>query len=48
MKRRSFVTKTAMGSLATVVGADIVFGNHLPKGYTPLGLDTVDPYKAFG
>ncbi|PCE65994.1 sulfite oxidase [Sediminicola luteus] len=48
MKRRSFVTKTALGSLATVVGADIVFGNHLPKGYTPLGLDTVDPYKAFG
>ena len=35
-------------SVATLVGADIVFGKYLPKGYQPLLLDQeVDPFELF-
>lgn len=48
MKRRNFVKKAALGSLATLIGVDIVFGATMPEGYTPLALGDPDPFKLFG
>ena len=48
MKRRNFIKKAALSSLATIVGADIVFGNMLPSGYELLALQDSDPFKMFG
>jgi len=48
MKRRNFVKKVTLGSLATLIGADIVFGATMPNGYTPLALSDPDPFKLFG
>ncbi len=31
-----------------ILGADIVFGNLIPKGYQPLALQDPDPFKMFG
>ncbi len=47
MKRRNFVKKAILTSMATVIGADIVFGNWMPKGYQPLAFQDPDPYKMF-
>lgn len=47
MKRRNFVKKAALGSLATLIGVDIVFGENIPEGYTPLALQDADPFKLF-
>ena len=47
MKRRNFVKKTALGSMATVIGADVVFGVEMPKDYLPLALQDPDPFKMF-
>ncbi len=47
MKRRNFVKKATLGSMASVVGADIVFGAVLPEGYKPLALQDPDPFKMF-
>ena len=47
MKRRSFIKKTALTSLATVVGTEVVFGHLMPAEYTPLALQDPDPYKLF-
>lgn len=47
MKRRNFVKKSVLGGMASVIGADIVFGNILPNGYTPLALQDPDPFKMF-
>jgi len=47
MKRRNFVRKAVLGTMTTVIGADIVFGNLLPKGYQPLALQDPDPFKMF-
>ena len=47
MKRRNFVKKTALTSFITLIGADIVFGASMPKGYTPLALQDGDPFKLF-
>ncbi len=33
--------------MATVIGADIVFGALMPEGYQPLALQDPDPYKMF-
>ena len=30
-----------------LIGADIVFGSNMPKGYQPLALDQTDPFKLF-
>ncbi len=46
MKRRNFVKKTVLSSMAAIIGADIVFGSIMPKGYLPLALQQ-DPYKMF-
>ncbi|MFD0862916.1 sulfite oxidase [Sungkyunkwania multivorans] len=48
MKRRSFVKKAVLGSMAMAIGTDIVFGATMPKGYRPLVLQDPDPYKLFG
>lgn len=48
MKRRQFVKKSMMGSLASVMGMHIVYGDLLPDNYTPLGLQERDPFKMFG
>jgi len=47
MKRRNFIKKAALGSLATLIGADIVYGATMPEGYTPLALGDPDPFKLF-
>jgi len=47
MKRRNFIKKSALTSLAAMVGTDIVFGNLMPSGYTPLALQDPDPFKMF-
>src|SRR5690606_7043433 len=48
MKRRIFVKRTALGSLAGILGAEIVFGAYMPKNYDLLGLQDPDPFKMFG
>ena len=45
MKRRDFIRKAALGSVATIAGLDIVYA--LPKGYEPLILQESDPFKLF-
>jgi len=47
MKRRQFVKKSAMGSLASVLGMNIVYGTSIPENYTLLGLQDPDPFKMF-
>ena len=47
MKRRSFVAKSGLGTLATLLGVDIVYKELMPKGYTPLALQETDPFKLF-
>ncbi|MFH6603730.1 sulfite oxidase [Maribacter algicola] len=47
MQRRNFVKKATLSSMAGLIGAEIVFGNLLPKGYRPLALQDPDPFKMF-
>lgn len=47
MKRRQFVKKSTLTSLASVIGANIVFGKSMPTGYIPLGVQEPDPFKMF-
>lgn len=47
MKRRNFVKKATLSSLATLIGAEIVFGNNMLKEYTPLALQENNPFKMF-
>ena len=47
MKRRNFVKKTSLGSLAGILGLDIVYGANIPENYTLLGLQDPDPFKMF-
>jgi sulfite oxidase len=47
MKRRNFVKKATLGTMASVIGADIVFGSVMPEGYKPLALQDPDPFKMF-
>ncbi|WP_411895967.1 sulfite oxidase [Winogradskyella sp. A2] len=47
MKRRDFVKKTTLSSLATIIGAEVVFGSNLIEGYTPIALQDPDPFKLF-
>ena len=36
MKRRNFIRKTALTSMGTIIGAEIVFAHVMPQGYVPL------------
>lgn len=47
MKRRNFIRKATLSSLAAVVGTEIVFGNMLPSGYELLATQDPDPFKMF-
>ncbi|MGB5205477.1 sulfite oxidase [Eudoraea sp.] len=47
MKRRNFVKKATIGTMASVIGADIVFGSVMPEGYKPLAFQDPDPFKMF-
>lgn len=47
MQRRKFVKQAALTSLASIVGAEIVFGASLPEGYPLLALQDPDPFKMF-
>ena len=48
MKRRFFIEKTALASMSTLLGAEIVLGATMPDGYTPLAFQEPDPFKMFG
>ncbi|HHB52496.1 MAG TPA: molybdopterin containing oxidoreductase, partial [Saprospiraceae bacterium] len=48
MNRRKFISKTALSSMAAIIGIDIVFGNNMIEGYQPLALQKPDPFKLFG
>ena len=47
MKRRSFVAKSGLSTLATLLGVDIVYKELMPKGYTPVSLQEIDPFTLF-
>ena len=47
MKRRNFVKKAALSSLAVLIGTEIVYGANLLENYTPLALDGTDPFKMY-
>ncbi len=47
MERRKFVKRATLASLASFLGTEIVFGDSLPSGYHPLGLQEPDPFKMF-
>lgn len=47
MKRRSFVTKSTLASLAAIVGVDIVYGAFMPSGYTPIACQDSNPFTLF-
>ncbi len=47
MRRRNFVKKTSLGSLAGILGLDIVYGAKIPENYTLLGLQDPDPFTMF-
>jgi DMSO/TMAO reductase YedYZ molybdopterin-dependent catalytic subunit len=47
LKRRSFVAKSSWGSLATLLGVEIVYGEFLPKDYIPIAYQETDPFELF-
>ncbi|MEX0288891.1 MAG: sulfite oxidase [Flavobacteriaceae bacterium] len=47
MERRRFVKKSVLGAMATAIGADIVYGRHMPVDYRPLALQEGDPFQMF-
>ena len=47
MKRRSFVAKSSLASLASLLGVEIVYGEFMPTGYTPVAFQDVDPFALF-
>lgn len=47
MKRKEFIKKAALTSLATLIGTEIVFGSKILEGYTPLALEDPDPFTIF-
>lgn len=47
MDRRNFITKSTLGILSALVGADIVYANTLPNGYRLLAQQDPDPFKLF-
>ena len=47
MKRRNFIRKTALTSVGTILGAEIVFAHVMPEGYVPLAFQDPDPFKMF-
>jgi len=48
MSRLKFTNKAILGTLAGIVGADIVFGVSMPENYMPIALQEPDLFKLFG
>ncbi|MDX1314167.1 MAG: sulfite oxidase, partial [Eudoraea sp.] len=48
MNRRKFVQNSVLGSMAAIIGVEIVYGSTMPEGYQPLGMQDPDPFKLFG
>lgn len=47
MNRRKFAGSLSLATMASVLGTQIVYGKRVPKGYLPLGLQDIDPFKLF-
>ena len=47
MKRRSFLKKTGLSSLASLAGVHVVFASKIPQGYELLAFQDPDPFKMF-
>jgi len=39
--RRKFITKSALAAFATMLGSKIVFGENMPEGVAPIGLEDI-------
>ena len=48
MKRRKFIYRSALGTISTFLGVEIVFANKLPTDYVPLVFQDPDPFELFG
>ena len=46
--RRDFIKKSTLATFSAMLGTDIVFGNKLWAGYTPLALEQNTPQALFG
>lgn len=47
MERRKFVKRSALATMAALIGTDIVNGSFMPSTYRPLALQESDPFKMF-
>ena len=47
MDRRTFSHRLSLAAMASILGTKVVFGDRMPKGYVPLGLQDPDPFKMF-
>lgn len=47
-ERRAFIKKIGLASLASALGAEIVFANNMPKGYVPVLLEEQESLKSLG
>ncbi len=47
MDRRKFTSSLSFVAMGSILGAPVVFGKLMPKGYIPLGLQDPDPFKLF-
>src|SRR5690606_1868393 len=47
-ERRNFLKNSTLGTLAALLGTDIVFGAAMPKHYIPIIFQDQDPTKLFG
>ena len=47
MKRRSFLKKAGISTLASVAGAHVVFASNIPQGYELLAFQDPDPFELF-
>ena len=47
MERREFVKKATLSSIATIIGARVIYGSKMLEGYIPLALQDPDPFKLF-
>ena len=47
MKRRSFLKKAGISTLASVAGVHVVFASNIPQGYELLAFQDSDPFELF-
>lgn len=47
-KRRDFIKKSTLAAFSAVLGADIIFGDKMLTGYTPLFIEQNTPQALFG